>query len=128
MQGLGKRAVSVGTGVPSIRPRDDGSLVTAAGRQHARLVTSSDAAAPSSTVSSRVWLLRRWPTWFGVGGGLLIWGADAASLAEVLVLLALVYVVVVAARRRKASWPVLLLCFWFQHIRVRAGRRTSLAP
>ncbi|GAA4199149.1 hypothetical protein GCM10022252_50490 [Streptosporangium oxazolinicum] len=57
--------------------------------------------------------LRRWPTALAVG----LWvvmsaggsGAEeVVSLAEVLLLLPLVYLVVATIRRREASWPVLL--------------------
>jgi hypothetical protein len=60
------------------------------------------------------WLIQRWPTALALGMTALTFGGSEsdegmASLAEVLLLLPLLYLVVAKLRRPQASWPVLAI-------------------
>ncbi|MDF5752713.1 hypothetical protein [Spongiactinospora sp. TRM90649] len=61
-------------------------------------------------------LLRRWPSATAAVVAALSWGANdspdgARSMAELLLLLPLLYLVVTRLRRRASSWPVLFVLF-----------------
>lgn len=73
-------------------------------------LSPADPPAPPALAARRPWLVRRWPTWLAIGVAVLMWGADVASLRELLVLLPLEYVVVAAIGARRATWPALCVC------------------
>ncbi len=55
-------------------------------------------------------LLRRWPSALAVGVAALLWGIDAVSAGQLLLLLPLVHLAAAVVRRQRASWPLLLPC------------------
>lgn len=59
--------------------------------------------------SMLAWTVHRWPAWLALAIGAAMWGAAPESLAELLLLLPLLYLIMAVVRRRSATWPVLAI-------------------
>ncbi len=54
-------------------------------------------------------IARRWPLWLAIASAAAIWGAAPGSLAEVLLLLPLLYLIMAVVPNRSVTWPVLAI-------------------
>ena len=116
---------SEGTNLPSFRPGSGGGERVLVGRGHHRRVTTTSTELPVPPTPARR-ITRLWPVALALVFAALMWGAPPESLAEVLMLLPLVYLVTAATRTRGASWPALLACLGVL-VALRAQDRVDVA-